>query len=61
LTEFLVAEADETGIPMDVGFLRRHGQILEADGTPECVHKVDKFALGIRDLSRFGIGQGRGL
>ena len=46
LCEFLEAEADETGGPVDIGFLGGDGEVLEADGAAEGVDEAGEFGGG---------------
>lgn len=46
------AEADEAGVPIDVGFLGSHGQLLEADGPAEGVDDGIEFGFGTGGLFR---------
>jgi hypothetical protein len=52
LTEFLMTEADETAVPIDVGFLGGHRHVFEADGAAEGVDDGIEFGFGVTGARR---------
>ena len=52
LAEFLVAEADEPAVPVDVSLLGSHRLVLDPDDAAERINEPLEFRFGIGDLFR---------